>query len=55
MYEGITFDDFLKVGAWELGVGMGAALGPCRGPCWSGRDRRLEGTGSSLSVVFTVV
>lgn len=28
----ITFDDFLKVGAWELGVGMGAALGPCRDP-----------------------
>lgn len=55
VYEGITFDDFLKVGALELGVGMGAALGPCTGPCWSGRDRRLEGTGSSLSVAFTVV
>uniref|UniRef100_A0A8B9XIB3 Calcineurin B homologous protein 3 n=1 Tax=Bos mutus grunniens TaxID=30521 RepID=A0A8B9XIB3_BOSMU len=33
VYEGITFDDFLKVGAWELGVGTGAALGACRGPC----------------------
>lgn len=49
MYEGITFDDFLKVGAWELGVDMGAALGACGGPCWSGRDGRLKGTGSSLS------
>lgn len=55
MYEGITFDDFLKVGAWEMGVGTGAALGACRGPCWSGRDRHLERTESSLSVAFTVV
>lgn len=55
MYEGITFDDFLKVGAWELGVDMGAALGACGGPCWSGRDGRLKGTGSSLNVAFTVV
>ena len=51
VYEGITFDDFLKVGAWELGVDLGA----CRGPCWSGRDGRLKGRGSSLSVAFTVV
>ena len=55
VYEGITFDDFLKVGAWEMGVGTGAALGACRGPCWSGRDRHLERTESSLSVAFTVV
>ena len=55
VYEGITFDDFLKVGAWELGVDMGAALGSCGGPWWSGRDGRLKGRGSSLSVAFTVV
>lgn len=55
VYEGITFDDFLKVGVWEGRHVVGAAVVGTRGAAgWSG-DWHLGGKGSNLGVAFKTI
>lgn len=56
MYEGITFEDFLKVGVRKEGGWRGGTpVGPRGGAGWSGRDWHLCGKGSDLGVASKTV